>query len=98
MSKLDQRETPLFDALQKYVSDETVQFHVPGHKQGKGLPEFMELVGKNTLAIDLTCLPDLDNICNTVSTIKHAQQLAAQAYKADHSYFLVNGQHMEYKL
>lgn len=91
MTKLDQKITPLFDALQKYVSDDTVQFHVPGHKQGKGLPEFMEFVGQNTLAIDLTCLPDLDNICNSVSTIKHAQQLAAEAYKADHSYFLVNG-------
>lgn len=89
--QLDQKRTPLFDALKKYVDDKTVQFHVPGHKQGKGIPEFMEVVGKNTLAIDLTCLPDTDNICNSVSTIKHAQQLAAQAYKADHAFFLVNG-------
>lgn len=91
MIKLDQNETPLFNAVKKYVDDETVQFHVPGHKQGKGLQEFMEVVGKNTLAMDLTCLPDLDNICNSVSTIKHAQQLAAEAFKADHAFFLVNG-------
>lgn len=86
-----QRRTPLFDAVKKYVSSGIVPFHVPGHKQGRGLPEFKEYVGENVLAMDLTCMPDLDNILNPLGVIREAQELAAQAFGADHAYFLVNG-------
>jgi len=86
-----QEKTPVFDAVKKYMSDETIPFHVPGHKQGRGLPEFCEFVGKNTLGIDLTCLPDTDNICNPKGVIAEAERLAAEAFGADRAFFLVNG-------
>lgn len=86
-----QEKTPIFDAVKKYVSDNTIPFHVPGHKQGRGIPEFCEFVGKNTLSIDLTCLPDTDNICNPKGVIKEAEELAAEAFGADKAFFLVNG-------
>ena len=34
-----QRSTPYFDALERYVDDGTIPFHVPGHQQGRGTPE-----------------------------------------------------------
>ena len=37
MYKLNQNETPLFDALLEYVDRDTVPFHVPGHKKGEGI-------------------------------------------------------------
>ena len=67
--------------------DGTTSFHVPGHKQGKGNPELEKLLGADCLKIDLTCMEDLDNICNPVSVIKEAQDLAAQLYGADNAYF-----------
>lgn len=86
-----QNSTPLFDAVRKYVNEGTIPFHVPGHKQGRGLPEFQDFVGKNVLAIDITCFDGTDNICNPLDVIKEAQDLAAKAYGADHAFFLVNG-------
>lgn len=91
LKNMDQHRTPLFDAVRKYVSDETVPFHVPGHKQGRGLEEFRDFVGGNVLAIDITCFDGTDNICNPLDVIKQAQELAAEAYGADHAFFLVNG-------
>lgn len=86
-----QEETPLFTALKNYVDTGVLPFHVPGHKQGRGLPEFVRFVGKNVLGIDLTCMEDLDNICNPRGVIREAERLAAEAWGADHAHFLVNG-------
>lgn len=91
MFTIDQNKAPLFEALKKYVTDDTLPFHVPGHKQGRGNKELTDFLGYNAMSIDLTCLEDLDNICNPVSVIKQAQQLAAEIYKAENAYFLCNG-------
>lgn len=87
----DQSRTPIVTALKKYSDDTTIPFHVPGHKQGRGNRELEELLGTTCLNMDLTCMEDLDNICNPVSVIKEAQDLAAQLYGAEQSFFLVNG-------
>lgn len=89
--KQNQERTPLFDALRRYVDEGTISFHVPGHKHGVGLPEFTQFTGKNVMNIDLTLLPDLDSIYHPTGAIKEAQDLAADAYGAEHAYFLVNG-------
>jgi arginine/lysine/ornithine decarboxylase len=91
LNRLEQEKTPLFDAVKNYINAGTIPFHVPGHKQGRGLQEFKEFIGANALAMDLTCMPDLDNIINPTGAIKKAQELAAQTFGADHAYFLVNG-------
>ncbi|MFZ5943595.1 MAG: aminotransferase class I/II-fold pyridoxal phosphate-dependent enzyme [Bacillota bacterium] len=86
-----QNKTPLFDALMNYVKENTIPFHVPGHKQGRGNQILTSILGETTMTIDLTCMEDLDNICNPKSVIKEAEQLAAAAYKAENTFFLVNG-------
>ncbi len=93
MSKciFNQKQTPLYTALKNYIDEGTISFHVPGHKQGRGNPEMVETLGKTFFQMDVTCMEDLDNICNPVSVIKEAQSLAAQLYGADNAYFLVNG-------
>ncbi|MHB8171043.1 MAG: aminotransferase class I/II-fold pyridoxal phosphate-dependent enzyme [Thermincolia bacterium] len=90
-NKFSQNSTPIFEGLKKYISDGTIPFHVPGHKQGRGLHEFRDYVGEQVMAIDLTCFDGTDNICNPLDVIKEAQELAADAYGADYAYFLVNG-------
>jgi lysine decarboxylase len=84
-------KTPLFTAVKQYINDRITPFHVPGHKQGRALQEFKDYVGEQVLAMDLTCLPGLDNICNPHDVIREAEALAAAAYGAEQAFFLVNG-------
>lgn len=88
---LSQETTPIFDALKNYMYENTISFHVPGHKHGAGNPEFTEFIGKNAMNIDLTIMPDLDSIMCPAGVIKDAETLAAEAFGADRAFFLVNG-------
>lgn len=81
---------PLFDGLLKYIKKETTPFHMPGHKQGKGVLRADELK-ENLFKIDLTELPDTDNLHNAKGIILEAEELAAKAFGAKRSFFLVNG-------
>lgn len=90
MTKVQER-APLFEAVQRYLAEGILPFHVPGHKQGRGIPELTAYLGPRALAMDLTCLPGLDNIFNPHEALAEAQALAAEAYGADYAYFLVNG-------
>lgn len=87
----NQNRTPLFDALKAYQERNVIPFDVPGHKHGAGLKEFGEFVGNKVLQIDVNSMKPLDNLNNPTSVIKEAEDLAAEAYWADHSFFLVNG-------
>lgn len=87
----NQEKTPLFTALKEYNERNVIPFDVPGHKHGEGLKEFADYIGKKVLEIDVNSMKPLDNISNPVSVIKEAQELMAEAYGSDHSFFLVNG-------
>lgn len=88
----NQRVTPYFDALERYVDDGTLPFHVPGHQQGRGTPDvFKDFIKEKGLAADITQVLGLDDIHQPIDVCKHAQELAAQAYCSDFSYFLING-------
>ncbi len=86
-----QKKTPLFDAVKKHVEEKVVSFHVPGHKNGKGLNEMLQYAGENMFRMDLNSLSDIDDLRNPVSVIADAQKLAADAFHADQCHFLVGG-------
>lgn len=89
---MDQFKTPYFQALLDYVDAGVIPFHTPGHKQGIGMDlAFREFVGDNFCAIDLTPMPGIDDLLQPTESLLLAQQLAAEAYGADRSYFLING-------
>jgi arginine/lysine/ornithine decarboxylase len=89
---VDQTRTPYFDVLMDYVDSGVIPFHTPGHMQGRGMdPAFRDFVGDNVLAIDLTQIRGLDDLLQPSESIDEAQRLAAEAYGADHSFFLING-------
>ena len=52
---------------------------------------FREFVGDNICAIDLTPMPGIDDLLQPTEAIKEAQELAAEAWGADHTFFLING-------
>src|SRR3990172_2633356 len=87
-----QYKTPLFDAMVQLAESRKVSFHTPGHKSGKGIAtRFVKYVGPNIFSIDLTTLDEVDSLQRPKGVIKEAQELAAAAYGADRSFFLVNG-------
>ncbi|WP_274309330.1 aminotransferase class I/II-fold pyridoxal phosphate-dependent enzyme [Solibacillus daqui] len=89
---MSQLETPLFDALLKHRNRHPIQFHIPGHKKGQGMdPAYREFVGDNVLSIDLINIAPLDDLHAPKGVIQQAQELAAEAFGADHTFFSVQG-------
>ncbi|KAA9026022.1 aminotransferase class I/II-fold pyridoxal phosphate-dependent enzyme [Niallia endozanthoxylica] len=89
---MSQQHTPLFSGLIEHAKKNPIQFHIPGHKKGSGIaPEFREFVGDNALSIDLINIGPLDDLHQPKGMIKEAQDLAAKAFGADHTFFSVQG-------
>ncbi|SHK23324.1 Orn/Lys/Arg decarboxylase, C-terminal domain [Hathewaya proteolytica DSM 3090] len=92
MYKYNQNETPLFDALKEYVNRDTLPFHVPGHKKGKGMDEeFKDFMGDNPFKIDVTVFKLVDSLHHPNGPIKRSQELAADAYGSDACFFSIHG-------
>lgn len=92
MLKMKQNETPLFSSLLEHAKKNPIQFHIPGHKKGNGMdPTFREFIGDNALSIDLINIAPLDDLHHPKGKIKQAQDLAAKAFGADHTFFSVQG-------
>lgn len=87
-----QYQTPLFTGLLAHASRNPIQFHIPGHKKGAGMaPEFRKFIGENALSIDLINIAPLDDLHNPHGMIREAQQIAAEAFGADYTFFSVQG-------
>ncbi|MDZ7994098.1 MAG: aminotransferase class I/II-fold pyridoxal phosphate-dependent enzyme [Nostoc sp. EfeVER01] len=89
---LNQNKTPLLDALKANAARPHAPFYTPGHKLGEGISQpLADLLGKAVFRADLTELADLDNLFAPQGVIQEAQQLAAEAFGASQTWFLVNG-------
>ncbi|RAP26875.1 Arginine decarboxylase [Brevibacillus laterosporus] len=87
-----QDKTPLFSGLVEHAERNPIQFHIPGHKKGTGMnPTFREFIGENALSIDLINIAPLDDLHHPKAIIKEAQDLAAEAFGADHTFFSIQG-------
>jgi len=83
---------PLVAALQSWVQLQHAPFHTPGHKQGQGAsPLLAQLLGSQVFQADLPELPGLDNLQAPEGVLLEAQQLAAEAFCANRTWFLTNG-------
>ena len=92
LKMLNQNQTPLIDALKACTTRPHAPFYTPGHKRGAGIsPILTDLIGKDVFRADLTELAELDNLFKPESVILAAQELAAEAFGAEKTWFLVNG-------
>jgi arginine decarboxylase len=92
VTALDQSRAPYFQVLLEYVDAGVIPFHTPGHKQGIGMDRaFRDFVGDNVLAIDLTQIRGLDDLLQPEEALVEAQELAAECFGAEQSFFLING-------
>lgn len=89
---LDQTQVPLLQALRQATHKPHAPFYTPGHKRGRGIPQpLADLFGGAVFTADLPELPELDNLFAPEGPILEAQQLAAAAFGASRTWFLING-------
>ncbi len=91
MSKLNQAETPFFDALKKYAQKNVAPFDVPGHKLGNIPNDLLKYTGSKIYKLDSNSPIGLDHLNKPVGVIRQSEELMADACKAEKAYFITNG-------
>ncbi len=92
VSGSDHDSTPYVDALLAYAALDPGRFQVPGHKGGLGAdPAMRELVGEVGMRNDIPSVTEGVDIGPAPTPFQQAQLLAAEAWGARRSWFLVNG-------
>ena len=89
----DQDRAPYLEALRAHAALDPERLYVPGHKGGAAAdPELAEALGLPALALDIPALtPGVDVGPPDPTPFEQAQALAAEAWGAQRSWFLVNG-------
>lgn len=90
---MNQNSMPLADALIRYAHSDRLSMHVPGHKRfcEAELSELYGLLGEKALTADITEISGFDDFHNPEDIIKEAQDLAAELFGSEQTFFLVNG-------
>ena len=89
---LDHRRAPLVEGLRGYAEQGIVPFSTPGHKLGAGIDSELRVVlGGAAFAADIPLGGGVDDSHFRANTLRAAEDLAADAWGADRSFFLVNG-------
>jgi lysine decarboxylase len=87
----EQPGTPYLDALRAYAARAPGRFHVPGHKGGAADPALIDAFGRRALELDIPALTEGIDAGPEPTPFQQAQQLAATAWGAARSWFLING-------
>lgn len=90
--------TPFADTLRDYVYSAKDAWHTPGHSGGDSLrdspwvADFYQMMGEHIFNTDLSVsVQVLDSLLEPHSVIQEAQDLAAEAFGANHTFFVTNG-------
>lgn len=86
-----QRKAPLFEALERHAEKKPHPFHIPGHKMGNSFDRAGKDVYRNILPLDMTEISGLDDLHQPEDVIAEAQSLAAEAFWAEQTKFLIGG-------
>ena len=74
----------LYHKLREYENRNIYPFHMPGHKR-------MPIAGMNCYGIDMTEIPEFDNLHHAQGILADAMRRAARLYRSGKTYYLVNG-------
>jgi len=87
----DQDRTPYVDALLEFSQSDPGRYNVPGHQGGTGADESLHLlVGQTALVDDIPALIEGIDV-GQPNPFQEAQMLAAEAWGAKRTWFLMNG-------
>lgn len=87
----DQTETPYLDAVTAHVKRDPGRLHIPGHKGEAADAEFIAAIGEAALRHDLPAGLEGIDLGPEPTPFHRAQDLAAEAWGAERTWFLVNG-------
>jgi arginine decarboxylase len=83
---------PYLEALRAYAERNPGRFHVPGHKGGAAAgPLMKEGFGEQALRMDIPALTQGIDAGPPPTAFQQAQELAAEAWGARRTWFLING-------
>lgn len=90
---MEQHEVPYVDALLAHAERDPARLYVPGHKGGLGAdPAMVKALGEQALRLDIPALiPGIDVGPLERNYFQQAQRLAADAWGAARTWFLVGG-------
>ncbi|HIT85573.1 MAG TPA: aminotransferase class V-fold PLP-dependent enzyme [Candidatus Ornithomonoglobus intestinigallinarum] len=77
-------ETPLYSRLMRYNGQNRISFAMPGHKNGRGLPDGL-------ICCDVTELAHTEDLHSPGKAIERSLELLAEKYGADESFILTGG-------
>jgi arginine/lysine/ornithine decarboxylase len=90
--KLDHSRAPFIEGIAAYRKQNMTSFATPGHKLGKGMdPELVALYGADAFACDIPVSGGADAIHFNLDTWRLAEELGADAWNSDRTFYLVNG-------
>ena len=87
----DQQEAPYLDALVAFVTRNPGRFHIPGHKGSRADPGLTASLGEAAILHDVPPSIEGIDVGPEPTPFERAQRLAADAWGAQRSWFLVNG-------
>jgi arginine decarboxylase len=88
----EQQRMPYLEALRAYADRDPGRFHVPGHKGGLAAdPQMVDAFGAQALRLDVPALTQGIDAGPEPTPFQSAQLLAADAWGARRSWFLING-------
>ncbi|NUP51948.1 MAG: aminotransferase class I/II-fold pyridoxal phosphate-dependent enzyme [Catenulispora sp.] len=94
---MDQSQTPILDALDRFHERHEISFSPPGHRQGKGAGKrARDTLGPHVFAADILA-NELDSRHEEGATLREAEQLMADAVGADYAYFSTCGSSLSVK-
>src|SRR3954466_4347019 len=89
---MDHSRVPVIEALQAFRERGDVVYGPPGHKQGRGAdPRVVEVVGEGVFSSDVLTLNGLDDRRESQSIVKQAEDLMADAVRAETTFFSTCG-------
>jgi arginine decarboxylase len=87
----DQQEAPYLDAVVSYVARNPGRFHIPGHKGTGADRGLIEALGEAALLNDVPAGIEGIDVGPEPTPFQRSQRLAADAWGARRSWFLLNG-------
>ncbi len=88
----DHSRAPLVEALEAYHASDVAQFCIPAHKQGQGVDDHgRRVLGLEPFRGDVLLHKGLDDRTGSHGVLELAQELAADAFGGDESFFSTNG-------
>src|SRR3954468_14564002 len=95
---MDHSRAPVLEALQEFRRRGDVVFGPPGHRQGRGVdPRVLEIVGAGVFASDVLTLNGLDDRRESQGVVSQAEELMADAVRADKAFFSTCGSSLSVK-